>query len=78
MKRGTVALALIVVGLILLVLAALSSTLFVILPDQTVGATLGLIGLIGGVVLVIVGFLVRLTAPKPRPDNEYDHDLPQN
>lgn len=78
MKRGTLALALIVVGIVLLVLAALSSTLFVVLPDQQVGATIGLVGLGAGVVLVVVGLLVRLTAPKPRPDNEYDPDLPRN
>lgn len=78
MKRGTLALALIVVGIVLLVLAALSSTLFVVLPDQQVGATIGLVGLGAGVVLVVVGLLVRLTAPKPRSDNEYDPDLPRN
>ncbi|WP_165069274.1 hypothetical protein [Marisediminicola senii] len=63
MKRGFVALVLVLVGVVMLVIAALASPLFVVLPDET-GATIGLALMVGGAVLLVAGLIVRLTAPR--------------
>lgn len=78
MKAGRVAFVLIVAGFVALVVALLASPLFVLVPDQTASGVVALVLLIGGALLVVAGFIVRLRAPKAMPDNEYDHDLPRN
>jgi membrane protein implicated in regulation of membrane protease activity len=78
MKAGKAAFVLIIAGFVALVVALLASPLFVLFPDQTVSGIVALVLLIGGSLLVVAGFIVRLKAPKDMPDNQYDHDLPRN
>lgn len=77
MKRGFAALVLIVAGVAVLVVSALISPLF-FLGDVEANGVIALSLMIGGVVLLVAGLVVWLTAPKAKPDTQYDHDLPQN
>lgn len=59
MTRGTVALILIVVGVVLIVGATLASTVFLITPDPNLGGIVGIVGVLAGLVAVIAGILIR-------------------
>jgi protein-S-isoprenylcysteine O-methyltransferase Ste14 len=76
-KAGKAAFVLIVAGVVLLFVAVFASPLFAIAGNQSSGVV-ALVLLIGGVVLLAAGLVLRFKAPKDMPDEQYDHDLPNN
>lgn len=59
MTRGTVALLLIVAGVVLVVGATLASTVFLITPDPNLGGIVGIAGSVAGIIAIVAGIILR-------------------
>ena len=64
MKRGSAALLLIVVGVVLIVGSVLASVVFLPTADPNAGGVVGIVGVVVGLIVLIAGMILRRAIPR--------------